>query len=63
MSFLNAFNVFFFLSWSFQRIILWDFLEGNDHWLYALAAGVEDVVGFFSDSDDSDMSDYELFFD
>lgn len=43
-----------------QQLILWDFLEErDDRWMYL---DLEDIP-FFSDSDDSDWSDYELPFD
>jgi E3 ubiquitin-protein ligase makorin len=48
---------------SFQQVILWDFLdERENRWLYSIDE-LEDLVAFFSDSEDSDWSDYELFFD
>lgn len=48
-----------------QQIILWDFLDDRDNsrWLYSLADDLEDLVAFFSDSEDSDWSDYDFFFD
>lgn len=43
-----------------QQLILWDFFdERDDRWMYL---DLEDIP-FFSDSDDSDWSDYELSFD
>ncbi|XP_021922464.1 probable E3 ubiquitin-protein ligase makorin-1 isoform X2 [Zootermopsis nevadensis] len=46
-----------------QQVILWDFLdERENRWLYGIDE-LDDLVAFFSDSDDSDWSDYELFFD
>lgn len=48
-----------------QQIILWDFLDDrdNDRWFYSIADDLEDLVAFFSDSEDSDWSDYDFFFD
>ncbi|PSN57309.1 E3 ubiquitin-protein ligase makorin-1 [Blattella germanica] len=46
-----------------QQIILWDFLdERENRWLYSIDE-LEDLVAFFSDSEDSDWSDYDFFFD
>ncbi|KAG5318505.1 MKRN1 ligase, partial [Acromyrmex heyeri] len=43
-----------------HQLILWDFFdERDDRWMYL---DLEDIP-FFSDSDDSDWSDYELSFD
>ncbi|XP_032663886.1 probable E3 ubiquitin-protein ligase makorin-1 isoform X1 [Odontomachus brunneus] len=43
-----------------HQLILWDFLEErDDRWMYL---DLEEIP-FFSDSDDSDWSDYELSFD
>ncbi|XP_018322723.1 probable E3 ubiquitin-protein ligase makorin-1 isoform X2 [Agrilus planipennis] len=45
-----------------QEIILWDFLdERENRWLYSLADDLEDLVAFFSDSDDTDWSDSDVF--
>lgn len=48
-----------------QQIILWDFLDDydNSRWLYSIADDLEDLVAFFSDSEDSDWSDYDFFYD
>jgi len=49
-----------FAVYYLQQLILWDFLdERDDRWMYL---DLEDIP-FFSDSDDSDWSDYELSFD
>lgn len=46
-----------------QQIILWDFLDDRDHrWLYSIADDLDDLVGFFSDSEDSDWSEYDFVF-
>ncbi|XP_069694523.1 probable E3 ubiquitin-protein ligase makorin-1 isoform X2 [Periplaneta americana] len=46
-----------------QQIILWDFLdERENRWLYSIDE-IEDLVAFFSDSEDSDWSEYDFFFD
>ncbi|KAF2885606.1 hypothetical protein ILUMI_20548 [Ignelater luminosus] len=48
-----------------QQIILWDFLDEHDHhWLYSFADDIEELVAFFSDSDESESwSDYEFLLD
>jgi hypothetical protein len=47
----------------FQQLILWDFLdERENRWLYSIDE-LEDLVAFFSDSEDSDWSDFDIFFD
>lgn len=43
--------------------MLWDFLDERDFPWQSLADDLEDLVSFFTDSDESDWSDYELFFD
>lgn len=43
--------------------MLWDFLDERDFPWQALADDLEDLVSFFTDSDESDWSDYELFLD
>lgn len=46
--------------------MLWDFLDDrdfNDFPWQSLADDLEDLVSFFTDSDESDWSDYELFMD
>ncbi|XP_044742179.1 probable E3 ubiquitin-protein ligase makorin-1 [Chrysoperla carnea] len=46
-----------------QQFILWDFLEDRDNrWLYSLD-DLEDLVAFFSDSEDSDWSEYDFSFE
>ncbi|XP_046424625.1 probable E3 ubiquitin-protein ligase makorin-1 [Neodiprion virginianus] len=46
-----------------QQMILWDFLDERDNrWMYSID-DLEEIVAFFSDSEDSDWSEYELFFD
>lgn len=41
------------------RLILWDFFEErNSRWIYDV--DLEDIVSFFSDSEDSDWSDFEF---
>ncbi|KAK2582594.1 hypothetical protein KPH14_004882 [Odynerus spinipes] len=41
-----------------QQLILWDFLEDrDDQWMYI---DVDDIGPFFSDSDESDLSDYDV---
>ncbi|GLH14122.1 E3 ubiquitin-protein ligase makorin-1 [Gryllus bimaculatus] len=45
-----------------QQIILWDYLEERDNRLMMID-DLEDFVAFFSDSDESDWSEYDLFFD
>lgn len=46
-----------------QQLILWDFLdERENRWLYSIDE-LEDLVAFFSDSEDSDWSDFDIFFD
>lgn len=48
------------ILYNLQQLILWDFLEErDDRWMYL---DLEEIP-FFSDSDDSDWSDYELSFD
>lgn len=50
-------------SFLFQQLILWDFLdERENRWLYSIDE-LEDLVAFFSDSEDSDWSDFDIFFD
>ncbi|XP_018566741.1 probable E3 ubiquitin-protein ligase makorin-1 isoform X2 [Anoplophora glabripennis] len=45
------------------QVMLWDFLDERDFPWQSLADDLEDLVSFFTDSDESDWSDYELFFD
>lgn len=46
-----------------QQIILWDFVdERENRWLYSIDE-LEDLVAFLSDSEDSDWSEYDFFFD
>ncbi|KAL1492902.1 hypothetical protein ABEB36_011072 [Hypothenemus hampei] len=45
------------------QVVLWDFLDGRDFPWQSLANDLEDLVSFFTDSDESDWSDYELFLD
>ncbi|XP_024942938.1 probable E3 ubiquitin-protein ligase makorin-1 isoform X2 [Cephus cinctus] len=47
----------------FLHIILWDFLDARDNHLMYSIDELEDIVAFFSDSEDSDWSEYDLFFD
>ncbi|KAL3289455.1 hypothetical protein HHI36_022879 [Cryptolaemus montrouzieri] len=46
-----------------QHVILWDFLDDRANPWQSLADDLEDLVSFFSDSDDSDWSEYDLFYD
>ncbi|KAJ8983303.1 hypothetical protein NQ317_010841 [Molorchus minor] len=46
-----------------QQVMLWDFLDERDFPWQSLADDLEDLVSFFTDSDESDWSDYELFYD
>ncbi|KAK9889281.1 hypothetical protein WA026_004560 [Henosepilachna vigintioctopunctata] len=46
-----------------QHVILWDFLDDRAQPWQSLADDLEDLVSFFSDSDDSDWSEYDLFYD
>ncbi|XP_050314117.1 probable E3 ubiquitin-protein ligase makorin-1 [Anthonomus grandis grandis] len=45
------------------QVMLWDFLDERDFPWQSLADDIEDLVAFFTDSDESDWSDYELFLD
>ncbi|XP_012265881.2 probable E3 ubiquitin-protein ligase makorin-1 isoform X2 [Athalia rosae] len=46
-----------------QQMILWDFLdERESRWMYSID-DLEEFVAFFSDSEDSDWSEHEMFFD
>ncbi|XP_030748724.1 probable E3 ubiquitin-protein ligase makorin-1 isoform X2 [Sitophilus oryzae] len=45
------------------QVMLWDFLDERDFPWQTLADDLEDLVSFFTESDESDWSDYELFFD
>ncbi|XP_044764685.1 probable E3 ubiquitin-protein ligase makorin-1 isoform X2 [Coccinella septempunctata] len=46
-----------------QHVILWDFLDDRANPWQSLADDLEDLVSFFSDSDDSDWSEYDFFYD
>ncbi|CAG9855179.1 unnamed protein product [Phyllotreta striolata] len=46
-----------------QHLMLWDFFDDRDFPWQSLADDLEDLVSFFTDSDDSDWSDYEFIFD
>lgn len=45
------------------QVMLWDFLDERDFPWQSLADDLEDLVSFFTESDESDWSDYELFLD
>ncbi|CAG9759347.1 unnamed protein product [Ceutorhynchus assimilis] len=45
------------------QVMLWDFIDERDYPWVAFEADLEDLVSFFTDSDESDWSDYEVFFD
>lgn len=48
------------LKFLLQPFLLWDVLgERANRWIYSLE-DLEDLVAFFSDSDDSDWSEYEI---
>lgn len=42
--------------------MLWEFLDERE-FPWSLADEIEDLVSFFTDSDESDWSDYDAFFD
>ncbi|XP_056645934.1 probable E3 ubiquitin-protein ligase makorin-1 isoform X1 [Diorhabda sublineata] len=46
-----------------QQVMLWDFLDERDFPWQSLADDLEDLVSFFTDSEDSDFSDFEFFLD
>ncbi|XP_049818570.1 probable E3 ubiquitin-protein ligase makorin-1 isoform X2 [Aethina tumida] len=45
-----------------QQVMLWEFLDERE-FPWSLADEIEDLVSFFTDSDESDWSDYDAFFD
>ncbi|KYB29595.1 putative E3 ubiquitin-protein ligase makorin-1-like Protein [Tribolium castaneum] len=49
------------IEFNLQQVILWDFLDERDNPWQSLAEDLEDLADFFSDSEESDWSDYDLF--
>ncbi|KAF7286953.1 hypothetical protein GWI33_002801 [Rhynchophorus ferrugineus] len=45
------------------QVLLWDFLDDRDFPWQSMADDLEDLVSFFTESDESDWSDYDIFFD
>lgn len=46
-----------------QQLLLWDFMDERENfWLYNID-DLQDIVNIVSDSEDSDWSEYDLYFD